>query len=69
MFIKALRAFETATHNVAEGQIADLPEHQATKAIEEGKAIPSSLEESLGIATENVERAVAAPMRNKERRG
>jgi hypothetical protein len=74
MFIRAKVAFETPTHNVAAGQLCELPDHQAVKAIAEGKCVEACLDDQIremggGVAvattTADVERAVAAPMKRR----
>lgn len=72
MFIRAKVAFETPTHNVAAGQLCDLPDHQAVKAIAEGKCVEACLDDHIremnggpAASTGEVERAVAAPMKRK----
>lgn len=63
MFIKAMTDFETATHNVRKGQIADLPAEQADAAIKRGDAVASSVEEAIAdmSGTPRTERATAGP--------
>jgi hypothetical protein len=67
MFVRANVAFETPTHNIAAGQLVDLPEAQAVKAIAEGKAVAATVDDAIRemSADPEVERAVASPMKRK----
>lgn len=72
MIIKALKEFRTILNDFQPGQIAEVADDVANKAIADGNAVESSVDEliaSMEARSEApIERAVAKPMARVEKR-
>lgn len=60
MYVRAIRDFETASHNVSAGMLVDLPDDQALEAINSGDAAEVATERAIASMS-GVETATNEP--------